>query len=41
MVTKKIGIVVKNDNKAEKKARELEKRLGNQCAVIDIQNSKR
>ena len=40
MSTKKIGIVVKNDNKAEKKARELERRLGNQCAVIDIQNSK-
>ncbi len=40
MSTKKIGIVVKNDNKAEKKARELESRLGNQCAVIDIQNSK-
>jgi len=40
MSTKKIGIVVKNDNKAEKKARELESRLGNQCAVIDIPNSK-
>jgi len=40
MSTKKIGIVVKNDNKAEKKARELESRLGSQCAVIDIQNSK-
>ncbi len=40
MSTKKIGIVVKNDNKAEKKAKELESRLGNQCAVIDIQNSK-
>jgi NAD+ kinase len=40
MVTKRIGIVVKNDNKAEKKARELEKKLGNQCAVIDIQHSK-
>ncbi len=40
MVTKRIGIVVKNDDKAEKKARELENRLKDQCIIIDIQNSK-
>ena len=40
MVAKRIGIVVKNDDKAEKKARELENRLKDQCVIIDIQNSK-
>ncbi|NOX32573.1 MAG: NAD(+)/NADH kinase [Deltaproteobacteria bacterium] len=40
MTTKRIGLVVKNDDKAEKTALELEKRLGNQCVIIDIQHSK-
>ncbi|MCD4719393.1 MAG: NAD(+)/NADH kinase [Desulfobacula sp.] len=40
MNTKRIGLVIKNDDKAEKKARELEKRLGDQCVVIDVQHSK-
>ncbi|MCK5163596.1 MAG: NAD(+)/NADH kinase [Desulfobacula sp.] len=40
MSTKKIGLVIKNDAKAEKKARELEKRMGNQFVVIDVQHSK-
>ena len=40
MSAKKIGIVVKNDDKAEKKARELENRLKDQCVIIDIQHSK-
>lgn len=39
MSAKRIGLVVKNDEPAEKKARELEKWLGNQCVVIDIQRS--
>ncbi len=37
---KRIGLVVKNDEKAEKKAEELEKRFGNQCVIIDVCNSK-
>ncbi len=40
MSTKKIGIVVKNDDNAEKKAQELEHKLGDRCTIIDIQNSK-
>ena len=40
MTTKRIGLVVKNDAQAEKQARELEKRLGDQCVVIDAQQSK-
>ena len=40
MAAKRIGIVVKNDHKVEKKAREIESRLGSQCVIIDIQNSK-
>ncbi|RLC05459.1 MAG: NAD(+) kinase [Deltaproteobacteria bacterium] len=40
MNTKRIGLVIKNDEKAQKKARELEKRLGDQCVVIDVRNSK-
>jgi len=40
MSAKRIGIVVKNDDKAEKKARELENRLKDQCVIIDIQHSK-
>jgi NAD+ kinase len=39
MSAKRIGLVIKNDEPAEKKARELEKWLGNQCVVIDIQRS--
>ncbi len=39
MSIKKIGIVVKNDDKAEKKAQELEHKLGNKCTIIDIQHS--
>lgn len=40
MNTKRIGLVVKNDDKAEKKAGELEKRLGSLCIVIDVLNSR-
>jgi NAD+ kinase len=40
MNTKRIGLVIKNDDKAEKKARELEKKLGDQCIVIDVRYSK-
>ncbi len=40
MNTKRIGLVIKNDEKAQKKARQLEKRLGDQCVVIDVRNSK-
>ena len=40
MSAKRIGIVVKNDIQAEKKARELEKWLGNQCVIIDARQSK-
>ncbi|MDA8135481.1 MAG: NAD(+)/NADH kinase [Desulfobacteraceae bacterium] len=38
--TKRIGLVVKNDERAEHKARELEKRLGSQCVVIDVRHSR-
>jgi NAD+ kinase len=38
MAKKQIGLVVKNDVMAQKKALELEKRLGSQCVVIDIRN---
>jgi NAD+ kinase len=40
MSEKKIGIVVKNDDKAEKKAEELKHKLGSLCVIIDIQHSK-
>ncbi len=40
MNTKRIGLVIKNDAHAEKKARELKKKLGDQCFIIDIQQSK-
>ena len=40
MIEKKIGIVVKNDDKAEKKAEELRHKLGSRCVIIDIQHSK-
>ena len=39
MTNKRIGLVVKNDERAEEKAHELKKRLSNQCIVIDFQNS--
>ena len=39
MKMKRIGLVVKNDEKAQKKAQELETKLGNQCVIIDVQNS--
>jgi len=39
MSAKRIGIVVKNDDKAEKKAQELGTKLGDKCTIIDIQNS--
>ncbi|MBU8910773.1 MAG: NAD(+)/NADH kinase [Desulfobacterales bacterium] len=39
MNTKRIGLVIKNDAHAEKKARELKKKLGNQCFIIDIRHS--
>lgn len=35
MTEKKIGLVVKNDAKAEQKAREIEKLLGNQSVIVD------
>ncbi len=35
MSAKKIGLVIKNDQRAEKKAEELIKTLGSQCVVID------
>jgi NAD+ kinase len=38
--TKRIGLVVKNDERAEHKAKELEKRLGSQCVVIDVRHSR-
>jgi NAD+ kinase len=37
--TKKIGLVVKNDEQAEKKAQEIINELKDQCVVIDVQNS--
>jgi NAD+ kinase len=40
MSAKRIGIVVKNDDKAEKKAEELKAKLGSRCVIIDIQHSK-
>lgn len=40
MMTKRIGLVVKNDERAEHKAKELEKRLGSQCVVIDVRHSR-
>jgi len=40
MNTKRIGIVVKTDEKAEKKAKELKQRLGGLCCVIDVRHSK-
>lgn len=41
MSVKQIGLVVKNDAQAEKKARELVKWLGNKCVVIDTRKSKK
>jgi len=35
MSAKRIGLVIKNDAQAEKQARELEKKLGDLCVVID------
>jgi len=40
MSAKRIGLVVKKDAQAEKKAGELAKWLGDQCVVIDAQKSK-
>lgn len=40
MNTRRVGLVIKNDALAEKKAGELKKRLGDQCFIIDIQQSK-
>ncbi|MCP4023268.1 MAG: NAD(+)/NADH kinase [Desulfobacteraceae bacterium] len=39
MTFKRIGLVVKNDIKAEQKAQALAKKLKEQCVIIDIQNS--
>lgn len=39
MTDKRIGLVVKNDEKAEQKATELINRLGPQCVVTDIHNT--
>ncbi len=36
MDKRQIGLVIKNDHRAQEKARELEKRLGSQCVVIDV-----
>ncbi len=36
MNKKRIGLVVKNDNMAQKKSLELMKRLGDQCIVVDV-----
>ncbi len=33
---KKIGLVIKNDNEAQKKAEEIKTRLGEQCVVVDV-----
>lgn len=41
MSKQRIGLVIKNDEKAEKKARKLEQRLGSQCIVIDLLDSKK
>lgn len=41
MTQKRIGLVIKNDDKAEKTAQALEKKLGSQCVVIDVRNSKK
>jgi len=38
MSKKRIGIVVKNDDKAERKAEEIENLLKDQCIIIDIRN---
>ncbi len=40
MTIKRIGLVVKKDDRAEKKAEELEKRLGDLCTVIDVRHSR-
>jgi NAD+ kinase len=40
IMMKRIGLVVKNDERAEHKAKELEKRLGSQCVVIDVRHSR-
>lgn len=40
MNAKRIGLVVKNDEKAQIKAGELQNKLLDQCVVIDIRNSK-
>jgi len=39
MDKRRIGLVIKNDDNAEKKAEELQSNLGNKCVVIDVQNS--
>ncbi|MCP3874824.1 MAG: NAD(+)/NADH kinase [Desulfobacteraceae bacterium] len=39
MDSKRIGLVVKNDDKAEDQAQKIKKRLGDQCTIIDVQNS--
>ncbi len=36
---KKIGLVVKNDSKAQKKAQEISAKLGDQCLIIDVNQS--
>jgi NAD+ kinase len=39
MNRKRIGLVIKNDATAEKNGQALEKRLGDQCVVVDVQQS--
>ena len=36
---KKIGLVIKNDSEAQKRALEIKTRLGEQCVVIDVNSS--
>lgn len=40
MIRKRIGLVVKNDDRAEKKAGELIRKLGGRCVVIDVRRDR-
>ncbi len=40
MTPKRIGLVVKNDERAEKKAGELIQKLGGQCVVVDVRRDR-
>lgn len=41
MNAKRIGLVIKNDSRAEKTALNIKNRLGKQCVVVDVQNDQR